>query len=181
MRFVSSFLPSVVLEATSKQACRLMGSTKKKTRVLKRDHKIKKNRAKWGPVLVDLGEGIPSHTRWSMTPKEGASAGDCPMGSGPRNQSPGLSSVMIPQMLCFPQPSTSPTDAPSHTSYSRMHPHFLILSQPPVGRKCPEFISSGNKGREVGLHPFLSLSPCPEYFGKTSKQQQRKFAIRLCH
>ena len=37
----------------------LMGSTKKKTRVLKRNHKIKKNRAKWGPALAELGEGVP--------------------------------------------------------------------------------------------------------------------------
>lgn len=121
MRFVSSFLSSVVLEATSKQACCLMGSTEKKTRVLKRDHKIKKNRAKWGPVLVELGEGIPSHTRWPVTPREGASAGDCPMGRGPRNQSPGLSFAVIPQMRCFLQPSTSPTAAPSHTSYKCIH------------------------------------------------------------
>lgn len=34
-------------------------------------------------------------------------------------------------MRRFPQPSTPPADAPSHTSYSQMHPHFLILSQPP--------------------------------------------------
>ena len=32
----------------------LTGST-----ILKRNHKIKKNRAKWGPVLAELGEGVP--------------------------------------------------------------------------------------------------------------------------
>lgn len=92
-------------------------------------------------------------------------------------------------LLCCDTPNAvlSPTYHLAHccsiTHFLKMHPHFLTLSRPPRRRKRPEFISSGNKGREVGLHLFLSLSPCPEYFGKTNNNKGNLlsgFAINIC-